>query len=69
MNGTHIQKYKNGHIFKSRGKYYFIDGTEASLVEAEGYNSIDELVKDQEPKEELKTTVQCYGRAHGDGGV
>ena len=54
MNGTHIQKYKNGHILKSLGKYYFIDGTESSLVEAEGYNSIEELVKDQKPKEEPK---------------
>lgn len=55
MNGTFIQKYKNGHIFKSRVKYYFVDGTEASLVGAKGYNSIEELVKDQEPKEEPKT--------------
>lgn len=55
MNQTLIQKYKNGHIFNSRGKYYFVDGTEASLVGAEGYNSIEELVEDQEPKEEPKT--------------
>lgn len=55
MNGTVIQGYKNGHIIKSLDKYYFVDSTEASLTGSKGYDSISELVKDREPKKELKT--------------
>ena len=55
MNGTYIQEYQDGHIIKSSNKYYFVKGTEASLASAEGYDSIADLVKAQEPKEEPKT--------------
>ena len=55
MNGTYIQEYKDGHIIKSFDKYYFVKSLEASLATAEGYDSIAELVKAQEPKEELKS--------------
>lgn len=55
MNGTYIQEYKDGHIIKSQGKYYFVKSAEASLASAEGYESIAELVKAQEPKEEPKS--------------
>ena len=54
MNGTYIQKYKDGHIIKSHDKYYFVKSLEASLATAKGYDSIAELVKAQEPKEEPK---------------
>ena len=55
MNGTYIQEYKNGHIIKSFNKYYFVTSAEASLATAEGYDTIAELVKAQEPKEEPKS--------------
>lgn len=52
---TYIQEYKDGHILRSLDKYYFVNGTEASLAGSKGYDSIADLVKDQEPKEERKT--------------
>ena len=55
MNGTYIQEYKDGHIIKSFDKYYFVKSTEDSLTTAKGYDSIADLVKAQEPKEEPKT--------------
>ena len=55
MNGTYIQEYKDGHIIKSRNKYYFVKSLEASLATADGYESIADLVKAQEPKEEAKS--------------
>ena len=55
MNGTYIQEYRDGHIIKLHGKYYFVKSRKASLANAEGYDSIAELVKAQEPKEEPKS--------------
>ena len=54
MNGTYIQEYKDGHIVKSFDKYYFVKSPEASVANAKGYDTIAELVKAQEPKEEPK---------------
>ena len=55
MNVTYIQPYKDGHIIKSFEKYYFVKRTEASLATAEGYDSIADLVKAQETKDESKS--------------
>ena len=55
MNGTYIQEYKDGHIIKSFDKYYFVKSLEASLATAEGYDTIADLVKAPEPKEEPKS--------------
>ena len=55
MNGTYIQEYKDGHIIKSFDKYYYVESAESSIASAEGYESIADLVKAQEPKEEPKS--------------